>query len=95
MIICKEELLHIANLARLEIEESEIENYLVNLQDILDFANTIENAPVESLDITVGSVNAKNRFRKDIVNEFEDTESLLAGAKEIEQNMIKLPKVLS
>ena len=95
MKVSKEELLHIANLARLNIKEDEIEKYLLNLQDILNFTNTINNAPVEKLDITIGAGDAQNRFRKDEVNQFEDTQSLLANAKEVEQNMFKIPKVLN
>ncbi len=94
MQVSKEEILHIANLAHLEIEENEIDNYLTNLQDILNFANIVNNAPVENLDITIGANEAKNRFRKDEIQVFEDNESLLQNAVEKEQNMFKIPKVL-
>ena len=95
MTVSKEELLHIANLAMLEIKEDEIENYLLNLQDILNFTNTISNAPVEDLDITIGSGDSQNRFRKDEINVFQDNEALLANGKDVEQNMFKLPKVIN
>ena len=95
MQVSKEELLHIANLARLNIKEDEVEKYLLNLTDILNFTTTINNAPVEDLDITIGAKNAENRFRKDEVEIFEDNNALLANAKEIEQNMFKLPKVIN
>lgn len=36
----------------------------------------------------------KNVFRKDEINVFEDTESLLQNAPSQEQNMFKLPKVI-
>ena len=36
MKVSKEEIKHIADLARLEIDESEIDNYILNLQDILN-----------------------------------------------------------
>jgi aspartyl-tRNA(Asn)/glutamyl-tRNA(Gln) amidotransferase subunit C len=94
MQVSKEEILHIANLAHLEIEEKEIDNYLSNLQDILNFANIVNNAPVENLDITIGANEAKNIFRKDEIQVFEDNESLLQNAVEKEQNMFKIPKVL-
>lgn len=94
MKVSKEELLHIANLAQLEIKEDEIENYLVNLQDILNFANIVNNAKVEDLDITIGANEAKNVFRKDEVEVFEDNEALLKNALESELNMFKIPKVL-
>ncbi|HJJ15652.1 MAG TPA: Asp-tRNA(Asn)/Glu-tRNA(Gln) amidotransferase subunit GatC [Clostridiaceae bacterium] len=92
--VSKEEILHIANLARLNLEEDEIEKYRENLQDILNFANVVNNAPVEGLDVTIGANEEKNVFRKDEINVFEDTESLLQNAPSQEQNMFKLPKVI-
>lgn len=65
-----------------------------NLQDILNFANVVNNAPVEGLDVTIGANEEKNVFRKDEINVFEDTESLLQNAPSQEQNMFKLPKVI-
>ena len=38
MKVSREEILHIANLARLDLEENEIDKYLENLDDILNFA---------------------------------------------------------
>ncbi len=95
MKVSKEEIKHIADLARLEIDESEIDNYILNLQAILNFANIVNNAPVENLDVTIGANEAKNVFRKDEVEVFEDNEALLANAKEKERNMFKIPKVIN
>ena len=92
--VSKEELLHIANLADLNIKEDEIENYLKNLQDILNFANIVNNANTEGLQETIGENDKYNVFRKDEVKEFEDNELLLANAKEKERNMFKIPKVI-
>lgn len=94
MQVSKEELLHIANLARLTINENEIENYLANLEDILNFANIVNEAPVENLDITIGANEAKNVFRKDEVKEFDNIEGLLQNAPSLELNMFKIPKVV-
>lgn len=94
MKVSKEELLHIANLAQLNIEESEIDKYLLNLQDILNFANIVNDAPVENLDITIGANENANVFRKDEVKVFEDNEALLQNAPDKEFNMFKVPKVL-
>ena len=95
MQVSKEEILHIANLANLTIEENEVENYIVNLQDILNFANIVNNAPVEGLDVTIGANEAKNIFRKDEVKTFEDVDSLLQNAPEQDRHMFKIPKVLN
>lgn len=94
MKVTREELLHIAKLADLKIKDEEVDKYLLNLQDILNFANVVNKAPVEDLGETVGSIDKYNVFRKDEVVEFEDEESLLQNAKDVEQNMFKIPKVI-
>ena len=95
MQVSKEEILHIANLANLNLEENEIEKYLINLQDILNFANIVNNAPVEDLNITIGANETKNVFRKDEIKIFEDNGALLQNAPSQEQNMFKIPKVIN
>lgn len=95
MQVSKEEILHIANLANLNLEENEVDTYLLHLQDILNFANIVNNAPVDGLDVTIGANEAKNVFRKDEVKRFEDTEALLKNAESKEQNMFKIPKVIN
>ena len=94
MQVSKEELLHIVKLADLEINENEIENYLANLEDILNFANVVNNAPVKGLNITIGANEAKNVFRKDEVKVFKDNDSLLQNAPDESQHMFRIPKVI-
>ena len=92
--VSREELLHIANLASLKLKEEEIDNYLLNLQDILNFANIVSNAKVENLPETIGANDKYNVFRKDEIQVFKDNELLLSNAPEAERNMFKIPKVL-
>ena len=95
MQVSKEEILHIADLAELEIQENEIENYVLNLQDILNFANIVNNAPVDGLDLTIGANRTKNVFSKDEVKVFDNIEGLLQNAPEQDRHMFKIPKVLN
>ncbi len=94
MKVSKEEILHIAKLAKLNLKEEEIDTYLLHLQDILNFANIVNNAPVEGLTQTIGANKKCNAFRKDEIINFEDNELLLANAPEKERNMFKIPKVI-
>ena len=94
MKVSKEEILHIADLAHLNIEEDKVADYLLNLQDILNFANIVNKENVEGLEVTVGANEAKNVFRKDEVKEFENIEGLMANAPDKSQNMFKIPKIL-
>lgn len=93
--VSKEELLHIAKLADLKLKEEETEKYLENLQEILNFADVINNADVSNLDITIGTYENKNVFRKDEVKEFGNLDALLQNTPEKEQNMFKIPKVIN
>ena len=94
MNVSEEELLHIADLSDLIIEENEVDEYLKNLQEILEFANAINSVQTDDLDITIGANEAKNVFRKDEVKEFDNTQGLLQNAPSLELNMFKIPKVV-
>ena len=94
MKVSKEEILHIADLAHLNLEEDKIEQYILNLQDILNFANIVNKQNVEGLDVTIGMNENSNVFRKDEEKDFENKEGLIANAPEQAQNMFKIPKVL-
>ena len=92
--VSKEELLHIAKLANLNIKEDELDNYLANLQDILNFANIVNNANLEGLGETIGANENQNVFRKDEIKEFKNRDLLLQNAPEQERGMFKIPKVI-
>lgn len=94
MQVDKEEILHIANLASLNIKEEEIEEYRKNLQDILNFANIVNSVDTENISETIGSTANVNVFREDIIKEFEDKELLLRNAPEQDRGMFNIPKVI-
>ncbi|MCI8352468.1 MAG: Asp-tRNA(Asn)/Glu-tRNA(Gln) amidotransferase subunit GatC [Clostridia bacterium] len=94
MQVSSEEILHIANLANLNLKEEEIEKYKKDLQDILNFANIVNNADVKGLTETIGANEACNVFRKDEIVESSKREELLQNAEEQQGGMFKIPKVI-
>lgn len=94
MQVDKEEILHIAKLACLNIKDEEIEEYRKNLQDILNFANIIANVNTENISETISSTSNCNVFREDEVKEFKGRELLLQNAPESEAGMFSIPKVI-
>lgn len=94
MSVSKEELLHIAKLSDLKIRDDEIDEYLKNLEDILNYTEIINNAPCEDLEETIGANDSVNAFRKDEVNDFKDTKDILNNAPDMEKDMFKIPKVI-
>lgn len=94
MQVEKEEIMHIAKLAALNIKEEEIEEYRKNLQDILNFANIVNSVNIENVSETIGSTSNVNMFREDEIKEFEDKEALMQNAPEKQNNMFSIPKVI-
>lgn len=95
MTVSKEELLHIANLADLKIKDEEIEKYLNNLQDILNYTELLNSINLDELDETIGANDSSNVFRKDEIVKFDNKEGIMENAPEKERNMFKIPKVLN
>ena len=73
MKVSKEEVMHIAKLANLNLSDEEIDKFTANLEDILNFADIVNNAPVEGLTESFGVNENYNVFRKDEIVEFKDT----------------------
>lgn len=95
MKVDKKEILHIAKLANLNLKDDEIDKYILNLQDILNFANILNNVNTDEIDESIGSLDNCNVFRKDEIKTFEDNAALLSNALEQEDNMFKIPKVIN
>lgn len=94
MSVSKEELLYIAKLAKIKIADNEVDEYLKNLEDILNFANIINKADTDGINETIGS-DMKNVFRKDEIVDFKDKDLLLGCSSNLERNMYKIPKVIN
>ncbi len=95
MQISKEEIIHIAKLASLNLTEQEIEKYTNDMQEILEFANTINNVDTTGFDETIGANEKYNVFRKDEVVEYGDKEGLLQNAPSQDEGMFRIPKVIN
>ena len=94
MEVSSEEILHIANLASLNLSSEEVEKYKKDLQDILNFANIVNKASVDGIKETLGANEACNVFRKDEIGKCYTREELLQNAEEQQSGMFKIPKVM-
>lgn len=95
MQVSREEIIHIAKLANLNLKEEEISTYMGHLEEILNYANIVNKAPIDGLKETIGANEAYNVFRKDEIKEGINREELLQNAKEVQQGMFKIPKVIN
>ena len=94
MVVGREEILHIAKLADLNIKEDEIDEYAKNLGNILNFVEVLNSVNTDNVEESIGTVNNSNVFRKDEIKEFGNRDILLQNAPEQEEGMFKIPKVI-
>ncbi len=94
MSVSKEDVKHIANLARLEISEKELDKYTEDLSNIVDYATTLSNIDVSGVDPTNHILDIKNVFRKDEVKNSYDREEILKNAPDKQAGCISVPKVV-
>lgn len=95
MQVSKEEILHIAKLANLNLNEKEVNMYMENLEEILSFANIVSQAPIEGLEEAKGVNDAYNVFRKDEIKQENTRDELLQNAPDKQEGMFKIPKVMN
>lgn len=95
MQIKDEEVLHIAKLARLNLKENEIQDYKKNLEEILEFADTINKVDTDNIDETIGINENYNVFRKDEIIDESNKDELLSNAPSQDEGMFRIPKVIN
>ena len=93
--ISREEIIHIAKLAMLNLSEQEIDNYTKDMQEILGYAEMINNLDTSAINETIAATEQKNVFRKDEVIQPQAREELLQNAPSQDEGMFRIPKVLN
>lgn len=93
--INKNDVVHIAKLAMLNLSDEEIEKYATDLQEILGYAEMINNVDTSKVNEVFVGNEQKNVFRKDEVQQFESRELLLKNAPTQMDGMFNLPKIIN
>ena len=94
MKITREEVIHVANLARLDVDEALIDKFAKQIGMILDYIDTLNRVDTEGVTPTSHAISLTNAFRKDDVKEDFDKDSALANAPEKEDGNFLVPKVI-
>ena len=80
-MISREDIENIALLSKLYVAEEDLDKLTKDMQDIIDFADTINNADVDGGEFD-NINNLSNVFREDIVIPSYDQEEILKNAPE-------------
>ncbi|HEV8540595.1 MAG TPA: Asp-tRNA(Asn)/Glu-tRNA(Gln) amidotransferase subunit GatC [Nitrospiraceae bacterium] len=94
MKITKEQVLHVAKLARLEITDAEQEAFSRQLSAILTYMEQLNRFDTSGVQPTATVLEQTNVFREDVVRPCLPVESALANAPEQAAGFFSVPKIL-
>ena len=93
-MINEEQVKHIADLAKLNIKDEEIEKYKKQLSDIMTEIDKIVEVEIENDDIMISPTDNRNRYSEDIVEEHISRDDAFINAKNKKGDYIIVPKVV-
>lgn len=94
MQITKEQIEHVAKLARLNLTETEKEKYANELGSIIEFINKLNQLDTTDVQQTAHVVPINNVFREDKVEPSFDREKILMNAPVQKDGCVLVPKVV-
>ena len=92
--INKEQVAHVAHLARLEFGAEEMEKFTSQLNDILLYMDKLGEVDTAGVEPVTHAIARKNAFREDAVGVSLPPEASLANAPEARGGCFVVPKVI-
>ena len=92
--LTREEVLHVAKLARIEISEEEIEKYQVELKQLLNEVEKINTVTGYDDEILIANWSRNAILRKDEEQEMLNPKEVIASAPRHSGNYIEVPVVI-
>ncbi|MCF6139160.1 Asp-tRNA(Asn)/Glu-tRNA(Gln) amidotransferase subunit GatC [Pseudalkalibacillus berkeleyi] len=92
--ITKEEVKHVAKLARLSVTEEDADMFTKQLDDIIGYAEQLNELDTENVEPTTHVLDMKNILREDVKKEWLTNEEALKNTPDKQNGLIKVPAVL-
>lgn len=92
--ISREEVEHVARLARLELTEEEIELFRSQLDAVLERAQRIQSLDLDDVPSFAHPFELANVWRDDTVVAFADPAPILENAPAVEDGRFRVPQIL-
>jgi len=90
----KDQVQHIAMLARLKLADDEFDETVDKLSRIVEFVDQLSQAETEGVVPMAHPLNESQRLRADEVTESDEREALQENASSVENGLYLVPKVI-
>ncbi len=94
MSLSKEQVQHIATLARLQLEEDQFDDVVAKLSSIVDFVDQLQQAPTDDVVPMAHPLNQVQRLRPDVVTEGDERDAIQTNAPAVYDGFYLVPKVI-
>ena len=94
MNIDKNQIKHISNLIRINLTEQEIEEFLPQLKEILEYFDKIDELQTDSIKPSFLPIEIEMGLREDKIEKSLSAKKALSNTDHKENNFFKSPKVL-
>ena len=84
----------VAQLARLELPEDQIETYTSQIEEILSYVEQLQEIDTQNIHPTTRAVEVVNEMREDLVEFNNSREEILNQAPHREGDYFRVPKIL-
>ncbi len=84
----------IATLARIEVQDAELETVAEQLSGILNWIEQLKEVDTSNVAPMTGGTDLKLQWRKDVVNDGDKADKVLANAPEGHDGFFGVPKVV-
>jgi aspartyl-tRNA(Asn)/glutamyl-tRNA(Gln) amidotransferase subunit C len=95
MSVTNNDVKKIAELARLEFTDKEIENYTSEMNQILGYVEKLNELDTENIEPLSHPIENNNVFRDDVMHQSTDRNEALKNAPDSTSEHFKVPKVIS
>lgn len=85
---------YIAGLAKLSLDDVEMQSLAEDMQDIIGLMDTIKEIDTDSIDATEHISRVTNNLREDNPGNPFDTEKILSNSKQAMENCFAIPKMI-
>jgi aspartyl-tRNA(Asn)/glutamyl-tRNA(Gln) amidotransferase subunit C len=94
MALTRDQVEHVARLARLRFSDEELDRFADQLSGILAYAEQVSALATEDVPPTAHALPLRNVFREDVVGECLSQEKALSTAPAFEEDRFSVPRIM-
>lgn len=94
MAITRQEVKHVARLAKLEFTKEELDMFAVQMDDIINMVQQLEEVDTTGVPVTTHVTDAFNVMREDVAAKGTNRDLLMKNVPESQDGYIKVPAII-